>query len=518
MRMSRHVFVIGIVLVLCALHVTSSFPLEDLQSRIKGYVLSSHEKPNSLRQHLYNQSIYIDNGSYQIEPRAIVLPWTISDIQETIRFSQKYNTSFSVKGGGHSARGYCLNSDIVLDMRFFNNTYMMDEEKGLAYIEAGLQWMDVYPRLSPFIPVAGTCPHVGVMGFMLGGGYSMLSRSYGLGSDSVIEFRMVNSFGDYLIVNNQSYPDLYWALRGGGGGNFGVVVSVIAQTYRARNIFTAEICWSFEESLRVIDFYNTWTQSVPNEMAVYGLFFQVPHTNEDSFCLTFVYNGAYAKGFELFQPFLSFGGQVIFNKEQSFITFINGFSSGTTDIKNRLGLVKSGLVNKGGLNKQLVSTFYSYMTSRPSKSSMLIWSHVGGRVSEIDTESTAFYRRNAEFVLEIKAIFDSQDDYSVNKEWLDTFYAEMQPHFDGAYLNYIDSDLPDWKEAYYGSHYETLVNIKQKYDPSNFFKFKQSIGSKTKKKKITSKSTSKESEMVRIVHLFQTGQINRDLNFGSTFR
>ncbi|KAG2393533.1 hypothetical protein C9374_007064 [Naegleria lovaniensis] len=506
-----------------------NIPYHELQTRIAGLVLTSHESDaNTHLQKLYNESIYVDNGSYQIRPQVLVLPLTVQDVQETLVFAQRYQTSFSVKGGGHSAAGYCLNHDIVLDMRYFNRTFMLDASRGIALIEAGMIWKDVYPQLDPFIPIAGTCPLVGAMGFVLGGGYSMLSRSYGLASDQILQFDMVTSDAKFIHVNNETYPDLFWALKGGGGGNFGVVTAIRTQTYRSQNIFTAEICWTFEQAFEVMDFYNKWTQTVPKEMAVYVLFFQVPQTGQDNLCLTFVYNGAYSDGYKLYSPFLSMGGSVIFQKEQTFITFIHGFSSGTTDIKNRLGIVKSGLVNKGGFTKQLTSVIYQFMKNRPSKSSMLIVSHVGGRIREIDVESSAFYRRDPEFTFEVKAIFTRKEDYAINSQWIETFYAQMKPHFNGAYINYIDAFLPKWKEAYYGPFYDRLLQIKKKYDPTNFFNFKQSIGSnydisndmneKQKSKTLEGKSVqnTRDHEILKRVHLFQLGQVTRDVSLLST--
>lgn len=122
----------------------------------------------------------------------------------------------------------------------------------------------------------------------------MLSRSYGLGSDQVIEFDVVLANGDYVHVNNNSYPDLYWALRGGGGGNFGVMTAIKTRVYQSKPIMASQICWTFEQSLNVLQFYNHWTQTIPKEMTAYGLFFQVPNILQDQFCLTFVYNGDFA--------------------------------------------------------------------------------------------------------------------------------------------------------------------------------------------------------------------------------
>ena len=142
-----------------AISHVSNIPYHELTAKLKGQLISSTES-NSQLAHLYNESIYIDNGSYQIRPRVVVLPLDVRDVQETVKFASKYQVQFSAKCGGHSAVGYSLNPELVLDMRYFNKTQVIDTVNGIAYIEAGLQWNTIYPALAPFVPVAGTCPHV----------------------------------------------------------------------------------------------------------------------------------------------------------------------------------------------------------------------------------------------------------------------------------------------------------------------------------------------------------------------
>jgi len=395
--------------------------------------------------------------------------------------------------------------------RYLNKTHIVDHDNGIAYIEAGLQWIDIYPKLAPFIPVAGTCPYVGVMGFTLGGGYSMLSRSYGLASDNVIEFQMVDASGRLLTINQNTYPDLFWALRGIGGGNLGVVLSVKTKIFKSPPIFTAGMCWDFDNAPTVMEFYNKWTLAIPKEMAAYGLFYYNPHDERDEFCLTFVYNGDYSTGYQYFKPFQSLAkGKISFLENQPFFKFMEGFASGTTDIKHRLGIVKSGMIRKGNMNDKVSSTIHKFMSDRPSKLSMLIWSHVGGRISEINVEESSFYRRNVEFVFEMKAIYEDSKDHDINMKWIQSFYSEMRPHFDGAYLNYIDPQLSDWKEMYYGSHYQRLEQIKTKYDPNNFFKFKQSVGVLSSHQNGNLLSQ-RDDEILKRVKLFQFGQVRRDV-------
>lgn len=466
----------------------SSFPIDELRTLVRGPVLA-RESNSPTERAAYNQSIYIDNGLFQTRPTVVVQGVDDADVVATIRFARHYGAHLTVKGGGHSAVGYALNPDIVLDMMHFNRTAIVSvdpsQSSAIAVIEAGVRWIDAYNQLAPWVPIGGTCHLVGVMGFTLGGGYSTLSRSYGLGSDQVIAFDMVTAAGELLTVSQESQPDLFWALRGGGGGNFGVVTRMHTRVHATRTplIYSALLCWNMEFAADAMRAYSHWLVDLPDEMAAYGMLFQLPQTKEDQMCLTIVYNGDFNKGAQIVAPLLRLEGvQVVSTKEETFQDFIRSLN-GITDVRHRNAILKSGMLQRRDHNTAyfpdvLIGHMMNFFTRRPSNDSMLIWTHAGGAIGHVAPEDTAFFRRSADFVFEIKAIYDDPRPavHDANEEWIEELHAAVTPFLDGSYVNYIDPNLSDWRSAYYGTNYDRLVDIKHTYDETNFWHFAQSVG------------------------------------------
>lgn len=173
-------------------------------------------------------------------------------------------------------------------MKNFNTARMVGENE--AILGAGLTFQQVYNILHPNYPIGGLCGGVGTMGFSLGGGISIFSRQYGLAVDNILEVTMVDGCGKLRIVNNYTDPDLFWALRGGGGGNFGVVTEIKVRTRKlnAENHLIGQLCWNIQDAPDVLAYYNdVWTYNIPNEMAAYTLW----NRAQNIFCLTIVHNG-----------------------------------------------------------------------------------------------------------------------------------------------------------------------------------------------------------------------------------
>lgn len=193
---------------------------------------------------------------------------------------------FSVSLFDLSFLGYSLNEDVVLWMKNFNTARMVGENE--AILGAGLRFQQVYNMLHPNYPIGGLCGGVGTMGFSLGGGISVFSRQYGLAIDNILEVTMVDACGRLRIINNHTDPELFWAVRGGGGGNFGVVTEIKVRTRKlnSEKHIIGDLCWLRDDAAEVIEYYNNvWTYNIPREMTAYGLWVG------SIFCLTIVHNG-----------------------------------------------------------------------------------------------------------------------------------------------------------------------------------------------------------------------------------
>lgn len=460
--------------------------IDALAHQLSGYLL----QPNDSRFPVASQ---IDNGRVRLLPAAIVFPTSVNDIVLALKFAQANNLAFTVKGGGHSAAGYCLNQEgIVVDMLHFN-AISFDRETPSVTVQAGARWRDVYEYMEAtktgLIPVGGACPSVGITGFILGGGFSFVSRSYGMGIDNLISLTIVTPDGNLRQVGEFSKSDddkdLFWACRGGGGGNFGIVVDmeILVHKPRAETMLVGKIWFPMQRVEEIIGFYNDWVETLPNEMAIYGYCGGRPdllHPTEQikTIGLTPVFNGKFSDGVDILQDMLRLKplSAELYDMTLSEWEAYNG---SVTGVQGRSAYIRSVVLQPRAMTAAVAKIFLEYMSMAPSTDSFAVWTHAGGEISKKSTEETAFPHRECRFVPEVKAIWnaDMPDDERKNVDWAYEFFEALAPHASGAYVNYIDPLLHNWAETYYGGNYERLKSIKQRVDPNNVFCFQQSIGS-----------------------------------------
>lgn len=229
----------------------------------------------------YKNAIFIGNLLYRFNPPAcVVMAETNEDIQTTVQFAVKNDCKLNVKNGGHSYAGYCLNEDgIVLDLSKMC-TFKIDHKELTVTTQAGATWLQLYQGLKganeQYMIVGGQCPTVGVSGFTLGGGLSTFSRGYGLAVDNLLSVKHVDVQGNLIeLTNNETDPakrDLFWALTGGGGGNFGVTVEFKYRIHKLpnRNVVCGELTWNIPQQeadfIAAMSAFNT--MDAPNELCI----------------------------------------------------------------------------------------------------------------------------------------------------------------------------------------------------------------------------------------------------------
>ena len=460
----------------------------DLQKSIRGRVNDAFDVE-------YREAIQIDNGRISHEPAMVVVPECVVDVQRVVDFCRKKKLRLTTKAGGHSAAGYCLNTGgVVMDLRRLN-AIAYDSKTGVLTAGLGCRWRQVYDfletRRTGRIPVGGGCPGVGMAGFLLGGGFSFLSRSYGLGSDHVQSLSLVTADSKlHALAPNAStktQSDLFWATCGSGGGNFGIGVEVAIQTQMPRDetMLMGEICFPLYRIDELLAFYNSWSATLPDELAVYGRIAMSPDARSGgeriwSLIFTPVYNGDFSKGVALLGKLLALN-PVRAELHKMTITEWEHYIGTRTSVAGRGAYMRSLIVPGGGLNEKASYVIKKHFAFCPSPESFMVWTHLGGAVRNRQPSETAFPHRGAAFVPELKAIWDVSrpEDMRTNVEWAYDFYEELAEvsGATGAYLNYIDPLLADWKHKYYGVNLPRLVALKKRFDSSNFFAFQQSIGS-----------------------------------------
>jgi hypothetical protein len=332
---------------------------------------------------------------------------------------------------------------------------------------------------------------VGVAGFLLGAGFSFLSRSYGLGSDNVESLTLVTPDAKIRTLTRSSSDtleqDLFWACSGGGGGNFGVAIEVEIQTHRPPNetMLMGEVVFPFYRIDELLPWYNTWVESLPPSLAVYGRIAMAPDprsagTRILSLLFTPVFNGDFAEGVRALDPLLR-KGPIRAELHRMTIHEWEDLIGGRTTIAGRSAYIRSLVLPPRGWTDAAVKVLKKYFAVSPSPDTFMVWTHTGGKIEEQDANASAFPHRNCRFVPEVKAIWETArpEEMRKNVEWAYDFFEELDiaTGATGAYVNYIDPLLSNWKQKYYGGHTKRLERIRERIDPDNFFHFQQSIGS-----------------------------------------
>jgi hypothetical protein len=458
--------------------------LEKLRAELAGRVLEAGDPG-------YDQSLVIDNGRIDLRPGIVVKCANAQDVVTAYKFAIEHDMRFTVRGGGHSAAGYCLNSGgMVIDLQNMT-AKRLDAARQVCWAQTGNRWHDLYIFLQQtntgFIPIGGGCPTVGIPGFMLGGGLSFVSRSYGLSVDNLVSIDLVTPDGKLRTISGESKSkedqDLWWACRGGGGGNFGIAVAFELRVHKppTPTMLVGQIRYPTEAAQEVLGFYNEWIETVPDELSVYGFMGKValpahPDISVNSIGLTPIFNGPTREGMDLIAPILKFPN-IFINLYDMTLPDFEIFNGLLTIVGGKQAYIRSGYLPPKGLVPDAVSTLTGFLTTAPSPDSLLVWTHTGGKVSTVPKDATAYWHRDARFLWEVKAIYTEDDQLLQNVDWAYQLGEAMRPYDIGAYCNYIDPLLTNWPAEFYGGNYDRLVRVKKELDPDRRFDFQQAIGS-----------------------------------------
>jgi FAD/FMN-containing dehydrogenase len=438
--------------------------------------------------------VLFDTRFDDVTPRAVVFCESLRDVERTVQWARKHEVRIAARSGGHSYGGYSATSGVIVDVSRLAAVSV--DARGRAAIGAGARLIDVYARLwerRVTVP-AGTCPTVGIAGLALGGGIGFASRRFGLTCDNLVEATVVLANGRAVVCNAHEHPDLYWALRGGGGGNFGIVTRLVFRTHPVRDVATYSLEWPWSDARRVV---AAWQRLAPH--APDGLFSVLSLSAAGGSAPRITSDGQFFGSTErlrqLVQPLAAAGTPTRFTvSSRSYMDAARMWAgcSGTVaechlQPQGELGRStfkgKSDYVNRGkpltarGIGV-LVRQVESRRTAGRGRGIVLLDSY-GGAINRVPAGATAFVHRDALFSLQYLAYWDSTDPPAVaaaNLRWLRRLRGAMHPFVSGfAYQNYIDPELPNWRHAYYGSNFARLVAVKRRYDPGNVFRFRQSI-------------------------------------------
>lgn len=420
------------------------------------------------------------NRSIQKFPKLIAYCETTQDVSDIIKYSYDNGLRIRIRSGGHNYEGYSTGNDVVvIDISKMNNANINYEENTVT-VQGGIKNTQLYNYISnqgyPF--PGGTCPTVGVSGYALGGGWGYSARKFGLGCDSLIEIEMVNYKGKIIKANKYFNKDLFWALRGSGGGNFGVITSMkFKLPHKVNKVTYVRMTYqniSKKEQVNILDTWQKWIGSVDKDINLSGGLY---HTNEEG-----VY--AYFRGIsykneeqtrKLLEPFYNIKEADIILEYDKYIDVVNQIASSYPPYEHFKSTGR--FVNKYYyLNEleKLVDIINQPLPNNSIYTGINVYG-LGGEVKSVNKYDTAFYFRDANYILLIQSAWEDNLYKEENVNWVLNNFKYIYSITEGSYINFPLLQLPYYESNYFGENSCRLRKVKCKYDPLNVFSFPQSI-------------------------------------------
>jgi FAD binding domain/Berberine and berberine like len=441
------------------------------------------------------------NALYAPNPAAIAQCESSSDVQRCLAFARANDVEVAVRSGGHSYGGYSSGPGLVIDVSRLQGVSMeatiagSAAGQGIVTVGAGTELIDVYSDLAAqgLLLPGGSCPTVGIAGLALGGGIGVFARSYGLTCDQMAMVDIVTADGVLHRCGPGQDEDLYWACRGGGGGNFGVVTSFdfrVSPIPAAITLFTLE--WPWGAAATVLDAWIRWIPAAPPELWANCQLYSSGVAGSGSVKVTGVFAGTVAGCSAALGPLTAAVGQAttyqfVGPEEYMTATMIEAGCEGkpvaqcATPVQSPFA-AKSSYVG-GPIPEQSVSALVSALstlpTTVPGAGGGIVFDGYGGVINQVSAGETAFVHRDAvacaQYSITYPTTSPAPSATSAGSAWLDGVQSAFAPVSQGSYQNYIDPTLADWQQAYYGANLPRLRQVKRKYDPDDVFHFAQSI-------------------------------------------
>jgi len=446
----------------------SSTALHALIGRIAGTVVSPADAGYDAARRLYNAAV-------DVKPGAIAYCQSVADVQATVAFAREQKLRLAVRSGGCSPTGFSTTDGLVLDVSRIRSIELASDKKSVR-VGAGAVLKSVYEALVPqgvVIP-AGECLMVGIAGLTLGGGLSLLGRSLGLTCDSLIAAEIVTAAGEVLTVHDDSHCDLFWALRGAGAGNFGVVTSLTFTVHPIpQKLLCGTVVWPLDQAAEVLhEALDHFGNGAPDELnSVFGLFTE---KGERKLLAMPVYNGDPEAGREAMARITGLGRPATVDVEpRSFLEFLEGDFHPTGEAVYEYW--KSGFADEPldlATWKRIVEGF----AASPADEAMIGVELCGGAINRVDRDASAYVHRDQCYLFSIFADSSAAEGFAAAKAWADQLYRLAAPSLSPArYQNYPDPSLDFYEQAYYGLHTPRLQEVKARYDPDLLFRYEQSL-------------------------------------------
>jgi len=441
--------------------------LQELADSLLGQLLLPGQEGYDVSRHVLNPVI----DKY---PALVVRPSGAADIMNAVTFARERDLLVAVKCGGHSFSGKSTcQGGMQIDLSSYRNA-RVDAESRTAYIAGGslLGELDHESMAHGLVTTAGTVSHTGVGGLTLGGGFGRLARKYGLALDNVTGVDIVTADGRLRHASATENPDLYWAVRG-GGGNFGVVTTFQFKLHpHERTVIGGDVIYPLSDLPGVLAFYADYAVSAPDELYLDFFCASEPGTEEGVCGIHACWSGAPSAAEKVLAPIYKAG--TVINDGIGATDYVAIQRSwDNTDPRHTASYLKSGFVN--AIPDQLVSTIAQNFKTFNERGTTMFFQHSGGAIGRVPTDATAFAHRKSVanmFAVVEWPLGESRDSHVA---YIKDYWRQFEPFTDGFYTNEVDDHAATTVNRNYQGNYERLVQVKNRYDPTNLFRLNANV-------------------------------------------
>jgi hypothetical protein len=435
--------------------------IQKLVSQISGHVITP-ETPD------YESARLVFNRAFDRRPALIVRCAGAPDVARALEFAQNQNLPLAVRGGGHNRAGFSVcDGGVVIDLSGMNRVEV-DAGKRAARAQAGalVRDMDQATQRFGLATTMGGCPTVGIAGLTLGGGEGLLMSKYGAACDNLISVQLVTADGRQVEASQSSNPDLFWAVRG-GGGNFGVVTALEYQLHPVTDVLAGTLLYPPGRIPDLLQAFVKFVAAAPDEMNVVGGV--LPSEQGRRFWMLVCHCGDPRQGNDLLKPLRALKPQEDKIRVLSYLEVQAGagfLSAPVAHFQTDLFLSQ--------LNADAIATITKATNGAPPNTKVLIIP-LYGAVSRVGPSDTAFPLRQPGYELDIVGLWNAPGEKVAAVEWVKALRDNLRPLAHGVYVNQLGETSEELVRTAYGSNYTRLVKLKEKYDPKNVLRLNQNI-------------------------------------------
>ena len=441
----------------------------ELAGRVTGSALGPHDTG-------YDQARAVHNGLVDRRPALIVRCRTTEDVVAALALARRAGLEVSVRGGGHNVAGRAVtDGGVMIDLAEMKGI-AIDPDRLTATAQGGVLWAELNDAAGThgLAVTGGAVSTTGIAGLTLGGGLGWLMAKYGLAADNLLAVELVTADGEILQVDAASHPDLFWALRG-GGGNFGVATSFTYRLHPLQTVVGGLIAHPIDAAGELLRFYREAVAETSDDLTVFAALVHAPDGSGAKLAALVVFHtGDDAEAERELEPFRNWGSPLVVEVGRMPYPVMNtlldgGFPDGA------LNYWLSSFTR--GLSDELIDTAVERFATVPSPMSAVLLEHFHGAVTRVGATDTAVPHREVGWNLVLPSVWTDPADSDANVEWTRETFAALRPHFGrGRWLNYLgDDQAEDAVRAAYGPNYDRLVDVKRRYDPDNVFHLNHNI-------------------------------------------